>query len=273
VPEGDTVYRHARALDRALVGRRLERAELRVPSLAAADLVGTTVLGNQTWGKHLLTRFDNGLTLHTHLRMDGTWTVIRPSRRPPRERGDRIRVLYGTEDGHTVLGERIPVIDLVRSSEEDRLIGHLGPDPLRPDWDAAVAAERLAAEPDRAVVVALGDQRCLAGLGNFWVNEVCFLRGYSPWTPVGETDVTATIRLAARALRASVTVPGMYQVTTGNRRLGEHQWIYGRADLPCRRCGTRVQVDPGTPNDPERRRTWWCPHCQPGPGPDGSPAS
>ena len=142
------------------------------------------------------------------------------------------------------------------------MIGHLGPDPLRADWDPTAAALRLVADPQRALAAALLDQRLMAGLGNLWVNELCFLRGHSPWTPVGDVDVPALVRLAARALRISATVDGMYQVTTGNRRRGEQHWVAGRTGRPCLRCGTPVRVAAETAGE---RRTWWCPHCQPGP--------
>ncbi|HEY8787706.1 MAG TPA: DNA-formamidopyrimidine glycosylase family protein [Actinopolymorphaceae bacterium] len=265
MPEGDTVYLAARRLDVALVGQVLTRAELRVPAHATAALAGMAVTENVTWGKHLFTRLDSGFTLHTHLRMDGTWTVLRGGRVAGRMTApgrDTVRVLLAT-GGTTVVGERIPVVELIRSSTEGRVTAPLGPDPLRPDWDLAEAVRRVAADPDRDLAAVLLDQRCIAGLGNFWVNELCFLRGYDPRTPIAYVDVPATVRLAARALRASALQPQMYQVTTGDTRAGRTQWIYGRADEPCRRCGTRVKVRAARPDDAEHRRTWWCPHCQP----------
>ena len=201
MPEGDSIYKEARKLDTALKGRVLVRGELRVAALAGADLVGATVLGHDTHGKHLLTRFDNGQTLHTHLRMDGSWTVVRPGRTLPRARDPDVRVLLATEGGSTAYGLLIPVVELIPTAAEDRVVGHLGPDPLREDWDAEAAIGRLAAEPDRPINAALLDQRNLAGLGNLWVNELCFLRGVSPWTPAGEVDEPADVALAARMLR------------------------------------------------------------------------
>lgn len=270
MPEGDTVYRAARRLDSALVGRRLARVELRVPAHATSLLAGMAVMGNVTWGKHLFTRFDSGLSLHTHLRMDGTWRVQqgRPGDRQAsngsvRSAGDTIRVLFETDDGVRVVGERIPVVELIATEDEGRVTAELGPDPLRPDWSLDEAVRRLIADPTRHLVASLLDQRCLAGLGNFWVNEVCFLRGYDPLTPVGAVDAGATVRLAARALRASALQPQMYQVTTGNTRRGQTQWVYGRDHEPCRRCGTRIEARAAVPDDPEHRRTWWCPSCQP----------
>ena len=273
MPEGDSIYKEARKLDAALKGRTIVRGELRVAALAGADLVGTTVLEHDTHGKHLLTRFDNGQTLHTHLRMDGSWTVVRPGKTLPRALDPDIRVLLATDSGPTAYGLGIPVVELIPTAAEAQVIGYLGPDPLRDDWDAEVAVARLAAEPDRPINAALLDQRNLAGLGNLWVNELCFLRGLGPWTPVAEVDLPALVRLAARTLRHSALVPGAYQVTTGNNRRGQEHWVAGRAHQPCRRCRTPIRVTAEVTGDPERRRTWWCPRCQPGPEPTDSPRS
>lgn len=268
MPEGDSVYKEARRLGPELKGRTLLRGELRVPAHATDDLAGHTVTELDTHGKHLLTRFDSGLTLHTHLLMDGSWSLTRQGKRLPRHLLPDVRVLLETDRGSTVYGLKIPLVELIRTADEDEVVGYLGPDPLRADWDAAEAVRRLAADPTRTLAVALLDQRSVAGLGNLWVNELCFLRGASPWTPVGTVDLPAVVTLAARALRHSALVPGAYQVTTGRNHRGEDHWVAGRAGLPCRRCGTTILVTAEVPGDPERRRTWWCPRCQPGPGPD-----
>ena len=267
MPEGDSIYVLARKLDAALKGRRLETAELRVGALAGADLAGATVLEHDTHGKHLLTRFDSGWTLHTHLRMDGSWTVVGAGKSLPRNLDPDIRVLLRAVAGPTAYGLSIPIVELVQTSAEHEVVGYLGPDPLRDDWDQAAAVARLAADPDRAISAALLDQRALAGLGNLWVNELCFLRGISPWTPVADVDLDALVRLAARALRHSAKVPGAYQVTTGHNRRGQEHWVAGRANQHCRRCRTMIEVAAEVSGDPERRRTWWCPTCQPGPPP------
>ena len=268
MPEGDSVYKLARRLEPALVGQRLVRGELRVPAHATDDLAGRTVLELDTFGKHLLTRFDGDLTLHTHLKMDGSWTVVRSGKNLPRALLPDVRVLLGCANGNTAYGLSMPVVELLHSRNEADAIGHLGPDPLRRDWDAAEAVRRLSRDAGRPVAAALLDQRNLAGLGNLWANELCFLRGYSPWTPMAEVDAVATVALAARTLRHSALVPGAYQVTTGRNRRGQDHWVAGRAGQPCLRCGTQILVVAEQPGDPERRRTWWCPSCQPGPGPD-----
>ena len=274
MPEGDSIFVLARKLRPALVGRRVEHAELRVPAYATLDLSGSRITGIDTHGKHQLTRLvtpgGEALTLHTHLKMTGSWTVVRAGKRLPARLMDSVRVLLELDGGATAYGMDLPVVEVLPTAREGDAIGHLGPDPLREDWDAGEAVRRLRARPDRPVAAALLDQRNLAGLGNLWVNELCFLRGTSPWTPVGELDVPALVALSVRCLRHSALVPGAYQVTTGDTRDGRSHWVAGRSGKACLRCGTPVRVVDEVPGDAERRRTWWCPRCQPGPGPDPS---
>jgi endonuclease VIII len=274
VPEGDTVYLLARRLNARLRGQVVSRSDVRVPRHATADLAGATLVNTDTHGKHLLTRFvlpdQQKLTLHTHLRMDGSWTVLNPGKRLPRNLIPDIRILLKFQNGLSAAGLKLPVVELLPTDDEDSVIGHLGPDPLRPDWDAAEAIRRLKADgdQDRPLAATLLDQTRMAGLGNLWVNELCFLRGHSPWTSVREVDLEALVALAVRLLRFSVNTPGAAQVTTGNTRPGKQHWVAGRAGQPCLRCRTPIRVVAEVSGDPERRRTWWCPHCQPGPGPD-----
>ena len=140
------VWYTARRLHEALAGRTLTRSEFRVPRLATADLTGDVVIETVARGKHLLTRTKNGLTVHTHLRMDGSWRV-RPAAEPLRD-SHRIRLVLANEDWQAV-GYQLGVVELIRTSEESQVTGHLGPDLLGPDWDCAEAVRRLAAEPDR----------------------------------------------------------------------------------------------------------------------------
>ncbi len=276
MPEGDSVWKLARRLDRSLPGRTVVRSDLRVPRLATRDLSGRRVLEHATHGKHLLTRFSGGagaaddvpVTLHSHLRMDGEWSVTRPGKQLPRRLQHDVRLMLAFDTGTTAWGLRLHDLALVATSEEASLVGHLGPDPLRDDWDAAEAARRLRADPGVPLVSALLDQTRMAGPGNLWANELAFLTGLSPWTPVGELDVDRLVARAATALRHSARVPGAYQVTTGSSRRGEDHWVVGRQRRPCLRCGTEVRMVAELPNDPAHRRTWWCPRCQPGPGPE-----
>ena len=257
MPEGDVVWYTARRLHEALAGRVLTRSDFRVPRLATADLAGDVVTETVAHGKHLLTRTKSGLTVHTHLKMDGSWR-IRPAAERLRD-SHRIRLLLANEDWQAI-GYQLGVVELIRTSEESRVTGHLGPDLLGPDWDRAEAVRRLSAQPDRPIGEALLDQRNLAGIGNLYATEMLFLRGVNPWQPVGDvTDLDALVELGRRLLEANKARIG--QVTTGVWGRGEETWAYGRAGRPCRRCGARIsRAEQGDPGD-ERVR-FWCPHCQ-----------
>jgi endonuclease VIII len=257
MPEGDVVWYTARRLHEALAGRTLTRSDFRVPRLATADLTGDVVIETIARGKHLLTRTKNGLTVHTHLRMDGSWRV-RPAAEPLRD-SHRIRLVLANEDWRAV-GYQLGVVELIRTSEESQVTGHLGPDLLGPDWDCDEAVRRLSADPGRPIGEALLDQRNLAGIGNFYAVEMMFLRGVNPWQPVGDVaDLKALVELGRRLLEANKARIG--QVTTGDTTPGRQAWAYGRRGQPCRRCGTRIRSGEQGVAGRERIR-FWCPACQ-----------
>lgn len=176
MPEGDTVWLTTHRLHAALAGHSLVRADLRVPKLATVDLVGRRVLEVVPRGKHLMMRLEDGLTLHSHLQMDGSWHLYAPGERWRGGPSHQVRAILETA-GRVAVGYRLPVLELLPTTGEGDVVGHLGPDLLGPDWDPARALERLAADPDRPVGEALLDQRNLAGIGNVYVAELCFLRG------------------------------------------------------------------------------------------------
>jgi endonuclease VIII len=261
MPEGNTVWLTARSLHKALAGHPLVVAELRIGDLATTDLTGQRVHEVVARGKHLLIRLDTGGTLHNHLRMDGAWRVYPAGRRSTDPR-DHVRVILGT-DTATAVGYRVHDIALLPTTAEDTVVGHLGPDMLGPDWDGAEATRRLAAESDRSIGEAILDQRNLAGAGNVYKAETCFLRGVSPWTPVGDVpDLRGLVNLVARLLQANRE--RYDHVTTGDARPGRRTWVYDRAGRPCLRCGAAVQV--AWQGDPARI-SYWCANCQPGPSP------
>jgi formamidopyrimidine-DNA glycosylase len=273
VPEGDSVFKAAQRMRGQLVGRTVVRSDFRVPQHATADLSGRQVTAFESYGKHMLTRFgpapgdaagDGGITLHTHFEMDGAWQVVGHGKALPRSFDDEVRLVLQT-DGPTAYALRMPVLELVATADEPRLLGHLGPDVLGPGWDEDEAVRRLAADPERPLVEALLDQKNLAGIGNLWAVETCYLRGHSPWTPVRDVDLRAAVQLARRMMRHSLEHPG--QVTTGDTRRGNTHWVYGRAERPCRRCRTPVAFRDSITGTPYSRETWWCPQCQPGPYP------
>ena len=266
MPEGDTVYRAARLLDRALTGHVLTGSDFRVPQHATADLTGGTVTGTVSRGKHLLTRVDRdsplgreAWTLHTHLKMEGAWRVLEPGQRWPRP-PHQARVVLTTDDTVAV-GFSLGIVELVDRADEDALVGHLGPDLLGPDWDPDEAVRRLKAEPDRPLREALIDQRNLAGIGNMYAAELCFTGGIHPRRPV--RDVSDLDKLVRRArLMLQQNAERAIQSTTGNLRPRERMWIYRRDRSPCRRCGTPILV--AMRGEPGRERAaYWCPNCQP----------
>src|SRR5580693_867973 len=254
MPEGDVVWQATRRLHKALAGRALTRSDFRVPRLATVDLTGDVVTETVSRGKHLLTRTGNGLTVHTHLRMDGNWRVL-----PAAERirdDHRIRLVLANEDWQAI-GYQLGVVELIRTSDESQATGHLGPDLLGADWDSDEAVRRLSAEPDRPIGEALLDQKNLAGIGNVYKAEVLFLRGVNPWQAAGDVaGLGAMAELARRLLEANKDRIG--QVTTGSWRRGEETWVYGR------RCRTPIRSE-----GQQDRVTFWCPSCQPRTGPAG----
>lgn len=257
MPEGDTVFRTARSLHKALAGRVLLRTDFRVPQHATADLSGQAVTGVVARGKHLLLRTDGGWTLHTHLRMDGEWRLLKTG--DPLPNGP-VRTVLET-DRYTAVAWRMPVVELLPTEREHEAVGHLGPDLLGPDWDVREAVRRLQGNPEREIADALLDQRNLAGIGNLYKSEVLFLRGVSPFTRVaGVPDLEGMLKRAKRLLEFSVQ-HGV-QSTTGARKESEKNWVFERPGQPCRRCGALIQVA-----RQEERLTYWCPRCQAAPGP------
>lgn len=218
-------------------------------------------------GKHLLHRIDNGLTLHTHLRMEGQWRLDATHRVTDRqERRTDVRVIVATADW-TAFGLRLGMVDLVATADEHRVVGHLGPDLLGDDWDLDRAVSALLAEPGRTVAEALLDQRNLAGIGTLYCAETLFLRGLHPWRLVGDltrAEMTAVVDLARRLLRANLDHP--VQSTTGRRGKGETTYVHARSGLPCRRCGQTVRVA-SLGQAPRDRVMFSCPTCQGGPAP------
>ena len=265
MPEGDAVWRTARTLHQALSGHTLVRTDFRVPAIATADLSGGTVTETVSRGKHLLTRIDTPSsggekwTLHTHLKMEGSWRVYDRGQRWNKA-GHLARVVLDTDE-RSAVGFQLGVVELVLRDHEDRIVGHLGPDLLGPDWDADEAARRLAVAPDRPLGEALLDQRNLAGIGTIYRSELCFLTGYDPRTPVVKVaDRLRMVRLAHSLLFQNRNLPQI--ATTGDKRRGRSLWVYGRPGEPCLRCGTPIAyAELGEPG--RERAAYWCPSCQP----------
>ena len=185
----------------------------------------------------------------------GSWLVARLL-----DLGSRVTVLVLDH----VVGFDLGTVEIFERAREDEAVGHLGPDLLGPDWadgGAAEAVRRLSADGAREIDVALLDQRNLAGLGNVYANELCFLRGVLPQRPVDEVrDLPAVVALAHRLITANRD--RVERTTTGDLRPGKQTWVYGREGKPCRRCGTKIKHGMLGANELALRDTYWCPHCQ-----------
>lgn len=259
MPEGDTLQRTAAGLAPHLVGRAVTSARARGGGPQVQRIVGATIDSVEAVGKNLLIRFDNGLELRTHLRMNGSWHRYRPGEAWRRSPG-RARLVLEVPGAVAVCFDA-PVVELFETRAEaiHPTLARLGPDLLDPAWNDAHAAEALGrlcdpARVDLTISEALLDQRALAGIGNIWRNETLFAERVDPWARVEELDDATLARLVAtarRLLRASVgDVPGRPPMA-----------VYRRAGRPCRRCGTSIRSGPLTPAQP--RTTYWCPTCQP----------
>ncbi|HTN56585.1 MAG TPA: DNA-formamidopyrimidine glycosylase family protein [Microbacterium sp.] len=256
MPEGDTVFQTTRRLDQALRGQIVTRFDLRVPRAATVDLTGQIVHGVVPRGKHILMRIGDQ-TLHSHLRMDGAWRLYRPGEKW-RHPAFTVRAIVGAATCEAV-GTDLAEVKVIATRDENELVGHLGPDPLSDDWDAAEAVRRLGADT-RSVHVALLDQRNVAGFGNEYAAELLFLRGVRPETAATDVDLEALIALGVRTIRANRD--RVDRTFTGDARRGFTDWVYGRANRPCRRCGTLIRRGELGADPTRERITFWCPNCQ-----------
>jgi endonuclease-8 len=250
MPEGDTVFRTADKLRTALVGHTLTRCDVRVPRFATVDLSGHTVDEVRSRGKHLFIRVGPA-SIHSHLKMDGSWRIM-----PPGTRADyRVRIILETSHIRAA-GIDLGVLQILERDHDDDVVDHLGPDLLGADWDPRIAACNLTAHPDRPIAEALLDQRVMAGVGNVFCNELCFIGGHLPTAPV--RTIIDPHRLVGRA-RDMLWVNRFRQIrcTTGDTRPGRRMWVYGRRGQSCRRCATPINYD-----DSGERVAYWCPTCQ-----------
>ncbi|MFG1930449.1 endonuclease VIII Nei2 [Mycobacterium sp. NPDC048908] len=252
MPEGDTVWHTAAILRDALVGKALTRCDVRVPRYATVDLTGQVVDEVISRGKHLFIRVGTA-SIHSHLKMEGSWKV-NPVSKPSRA-GYRIRIILETADIQAA-GIDLGVLEVLDRDHDMDVVSHLGPDLLGTDWDPRTAAANLTADPARPLSETLLDQRVMAGVGNVYCNELCFVTGHLPTAPV--SHVKDPLRLVQRARDMLWLNRSRWnRTTTGNTRHGQDLWVYGRGGQPCRRCGTPIESDRGGD-----RVTYWCPVCQ-----------
>ncbi|MDQ0374371.1 DNA-formamidopyrimidine glycosylase family protein [Cellulomonas humilata] len=249
MPEGDILRRTADRFELAIGGRVLVRSDLRWPTAATVDLVGRTVLETRSYGKHLLTRFDDGRTLHTHLRMEGYWRIARTGSPEAAARSPQVRAVLATEEWTTV-GYHLGMLDVVRTRDERTLIGHLGPDLLGETVDLDEALRRWTARGSTPVAEVLLDQTVVAGIGTIFAAESLFAERLWPWTPADAVaDPAQLLGVARRQLQRSVA----------DGRPPGH--VHGRLRQPCHRCGTRIAVGQAR-KPPMERPIFYCPRCQ-----------
>jgi endonuclease-8 len=277
VPEGDSVWRAASQLHQALAGQKLTASDFRVPRFATLNLAGWTVEEVVPRGKHLLMRVagpdEQKLTIHSHLKMEGTWQVYPPGGRW-RKPGFTARCVLRTARADAV-GFSLGIVEVVRTADEDTIVGHLGPDLLGPDWDPAEAERRILTAPDVPIGVALLDQDNLAGIGNVYRCEACFLSGVHPAAPVSAVPDLRTMMADAKQLLEANLGPGRRATILNPRGIPAGRsmgtmagrpgyWVYGREHQPCLKCGTPIRRSVlGKPNGEEERGIYFCPYCQP----------
>ena len=275
MPEGDTILRAARTLDRALAGKTVTRFETVLPALARvhddAPITGRTVEHVSAAGKHLLMAFSGPLTLRTHMRMSGSWHIYRPGERWQRP-AHAMRIVVGVRD-FVAVGFDVPVAEFLTERQRVRqpALRALGPDLLGADFDEEEAVRRLRARSALAIADALLDQGAVAGAGNVYKSETLFACRVSPLARVADLDdetLRALVRAARRLTVLNVTdvAPGGIVTYTGLRRTtrrddpADRLWVYGRRGKPCRTCAALIEA---LTHGPHARTTYWCPRCQP----------
>ncbi len=273
MPEGDSVYRLAHRLQ-FMTGREVLATSLRVPTVAVVDFTGDTVTGVWPYGKHLFMGMGDQI-LHTHLKMEGSWSVhLKGDRwKKPAHTARVVLELEGSPYPRSVevVGFSLGLVDVFPAKEYPQQVEYLGPDILSEQWTKGGREEaiaRILREPERPIGTALLDQKNLAGVGNEYRAEICFLCGILPTRPVSEVNVAQVVDMARRLMWANRL--SVIRVTTGDKRRGHTSYVFGRHNKACRRCGTRIMQGRlgGTYSDgrirPDEleRMTWWCPHCQ-----------
>jgi endonuclease-8 len=266
VPEGDTIFRAAAELRRALAGKRLVELELRRdPRGRRGPEPGTEITTVDAAGKHLLMHFADGHVLHTHMQMTGAWHVYAPGQRWRRP-GHSARVIVRVDDGTTAVCFSAPLVELRRERDArerptraSRMVERLGPDLCESGVDLDEVVARLAAlDPETELAAALLDQRVAAGIGNVFKSEVCWAERVWPFTTLARLDTPTRRRVyetAQRQLTSNLARPG--RTTFGNGLA-----VYRKAGRRCPRCAATIVAR----RDRNARSTYWCPQCQPEPG-------
>ena len=275
MPEGDTIFRAARTLNRALSGQTVAKFDTELPQLARVDFVspiaGRTVESVASSGKWIKMSFSGDLILLTHMLISGSWHIYRPGEVWQRHR-QQMRVAIYTEK-FVAVAFLVPIAEFHTADtlRRHRSVTKLGPDILSLEFDEEDAAARIAAHPELEVGVALLSQSIVAGLGNVFKSEVSFASGVNPFRLVGSLrseELRALVSNARKFMLANVADGSGGQIvtytgfrrTTGRADQSERLWVYRRRGEPCRRCGTGIQ---SLKQGLDARVTFWCPQCQP----------
>ena len=276
MPEGDTIFRSARALGRALAGKPITGFRSAYPLLSRfhdnTPLTGQTIDRVESRGKWLLIHFSGGGILATHMLMRGSWHIYRCGERWQQPAAN-MRIVIETDD-YQAVGFNVPVAEMLdaRSLERDRRIPPAQRDVLNAGFDLDAAVERLLAFAELELGEALLRQKALAGVGNVFKSEICFAAGLNPFRKVAmltREQAVEVVSIARRQLAANVLDDSGDQIVTyrGRRRRtthesdpGESLWVYGRSGRPCRRCGEPIL---SRAQGADVRITYWCPNCQP----------
>ena len=258
MPEGDTIHRAASTLSAAIAGAELTRFELprQRAGRAGWPQPGERVSGIEARGKHLLIACSGGLTLHTHMRMSGSWHLYRPGERWRRSPGAVVARLDTT--GAEAVCFSAPVVEVLREADlrHHAVLTALGPDLCVPGADLDEVLARLdALDPVTPIGVALLDQTVAAGIGNVYRAEVAWACRVDPFRPVRAVGTQTRRELyvtAARLLRSNLDSPRRTTVPGGLA-------VYDRAGRACPRCGGTVET---RRLGEQARSVWWCPSCQ-----------
>lgn len=271
MPEGDTLYRTAVTLRKALQGRTVTQFETSLQAVATVaedtPVEGRVISLVEARGKHLLITFsgeeaERALVLHTHLRMTGSWHVYRPGERW-RKPVHYAKVVIHTDEWVAPCFSA-PVVELLTQRQAERhpqLVG-LGPDAITEEFAPEEAVRRILARPELELGVALMNQRAMAGVGNVYKSEVMFIRRLSPFARIGELPEAEVREIVAESHRLlKLNRENGVRRTMFGLREQDRLWVYGRSGEPCRVCGHRVRM---RRQGLDARSTYYCPECQKG---------
>lgn len=274
MPEGDTIFRAARTLNKALSSRIVTRFETVLPYLARVHhdtpVTGRTIESVVSRGKWIEMQFSGDMILLTHMLMSGSWHIYRTGEKWKR-RADDMRIVIGT-GVYEAVAFKVPVAEFHTAASLTKRPGfnRLGEDVLAPEFDEQAAAEQLRSAPELEVGEALLRQSLMAGIGNVFKSEIAFASCVNPFRTMAsltDAEVKCLVQTARKQLLANVTEKSAdsivtymgFRRTTGRANPAQRLWVYGRHAEPCRNCGTAIRR---LKQGPEARVTFWCPKCQ-----------